>query len=244
MEGHGSVNGSQTDKLCHYEAHNTVLPSNKADTTTRSLSGHIQRHPECLKQCIAAQRVPDPCGSVGKLHEFLPDCGKIPAPYQHLQVTQWMHPLMERKNLMLLTEELRKNNSPPPKKVPKTAPVASSRNSNVKKHPQAQNKGKGKAPATKPYSQGYRISNNQQNAMENVFQMARTIMELQKKVEAKFKYQKMISDILDGIPNLYIAINDVKSHIYDKKSLICNNLKTNKLSLSQINETLVCFEKA
>ncbi|MBW0522171.1 hypothetical protein O181_061886 [Austropuccinia psidii MF-1] len=38
-------------------------------------------------------------------------------------------------------------NPPPPKQVPKTAPVASSRNSNVKKQPQAQNKGKGKAPA-------------------------------------------------------------------------------------------------
>ncbi|MBW0527869.1 hypothetical protein O181_067584 [Austropuccinia psidii MF-1] len=55
---------------------------------------------------------------------------------------------------------------------------------------QAQNKGKGKAPATKPYSRGYRIPNLQQDAMENVFQMARTMMELQKKEEARLKYQK------------------------------------------------------
>ncbi|MBW0592649.1 hypothetical protein O181_132364 [Austropuccinia psidii MF-1] len=67
------------------------------------------------------------------------------------------HPLMEKKNMMLLTLEWRKNNPPPPKKVPKTAPVASSSNSNMRKQPQAPNKGKGKAPATKPYSQGYRI---------------------------------------------------------------------------------------
>ncbi|MBW0544736.1 hypothetical protein O181_084451 [Austropuccinia psidii MF-1] len=67
------------------------------------------------------------------------------------------HPLMEKKNMMLSTEELREKNPPPPKKVPKTAPVASSRNFNIKKKPQAQKKGKGKAPATKPYSQGYRI---------------------------------------------------------------------------------------
>ncbi|MBW0462111.1 hypothetical protein O181_001826 [Austropuccinia psidii MF-1] len=65
------------------------------------------------------------------------------------------HPLMEKKKMMLLTAEWRTNNSPPPKKVPKTAPVASSSNSNVKKQPKAQNKVKGKAPATKPYSQGY-----------------------------------------------------------------------------------------
>ncbi|MBW0586831.1 hypothetical protein O181_126546 [Austropuccinia psidii MF-1] len=91
------------------------------------------------------------------------------------------HPLMERKNLMLLTEELRKNNPPPPKQVPKTAPVARSSNFNVKKDPQSQNKGKGKAPDTKPYSQGYRISKIQKDAMENVFQMARTMMEFQKR---------------------------------------------------------------
>ncbi|MBW0592530.1 hypothetical protein O181_132245 [Austropuccinia psidii MF-1] len=59
------------------------------------------------------------------------------------------HPLMEKKNMMLLTLELRKNNTPPPKQVPKTAPVASSGNSNMKKQPQVPNKGKGKALATK-----------------------------------------------------------------------------------------------
>ncbi|MBW0575231.1 hypothetical protein O181_114946 [Austropuccinia psidii MF-1] len=63
-EGQGSVNGSQTDKLCHPEADNTFLPLNRACATTRSLSGYIQSQSEGLKQCIAAQRVPDPCRSV------------------------------------------------------------------------------------------------------------------------------------------------------------------------------------
>ncbi|MBW0515088.1 hypothetical protein O181_054803 [Austropuccinia psidii MF-1] len=100
------------------------------------------------------------------------------------------HQLMEKKNLMLLTAEWRKNNPSPPKQVPKTAPVASSSNSKVKKQPQAQNKGKGKAPATNPYSQCYRIPKIHQDAMENVFQMMRAMMELQKKEEARLKYQK------------------------------------------------------
>ncbi|MBW0533006.1 hypothetical protein O181_072721 [Austropuccinia psidii MF-1] len=78
------------------------------------------------------------------------------------------HPLMEKKNMILLKAEWRKDNPPPPKKVPKTAPVASSSNSNVKKQPQAKNKGKGKEPATKPYSQGYRLPKIQQGAMENL----------------------------------------------------------------------------
>ncbi|MBW0509803.1 hypothetical protein O181_049518 [Austropuccinia psidii MF-1] len=67
------------------------------------------------------------------------------------------HPLMAKKNMILLPAEWRENNPPPPKQVPKTAPVASSSNSNVKKQPQSQDKNKGKAPATKAYSQGYII---------------------------------------------------------------------------------------
>ncbi|MBW0593803.1 hypothetical protein O181_133518 [Austropuccinia psidii MF-1] len=43
-----------------------------------------------MQQCIAAQIVPDPCRSVEKLHEFLPDCEKIPGPSKNLKVTQWM----------------------------------------------------------------------------------------------------------------------------------------------------------
>ncbi|MBW0513765.1 hypothetical protein O181_053480 [Austropuccinia psidii MF-1] len=67
-EGQGSVNDLQINKLCHSEADNTILPLNRAYTATRSLSGHIQRQPEGLQQCIAAKRVPDPCRSVEKLH--------------------------------------------------------------------------------------------------------------------------------------------------------------------------------
>ncbi|MBW0534241.1 hypothetical protein O181_073956 [Austropuccinia psidii MF-1] len=83
-EGQGSVYDFQINELCHSEAYNTVLPSNRADTATRSLSGHIQSQPQGLQQCIAAQRVPDPSRSVEKLHVFLPDCEKIPGPSQHL----------------------------------------------------------------------------------------------------------------------------------------------------------------
>ncbi|MBW0477513.1 hypothetical protein O181_017228, partial [Austropuccinia psidii MF-1] len=89
-EGQGSVDDLQINKLCHSEADKTVLPSKRAVKTARSLSGHLQSQPAGLKQCIAAQKVPDPCRSVKKLHEFLPDCEKIPGPSQHLQVTQWM----------------------------------------------------------------------------------------------------------------------------------------------------------
>ncbi|MBW0464549.1 hypothetical protein O181_004264 [Austropuccinia psidii MF-1] len=128
-----------------------------------------------------------PCRSVEKLHAFLPDCEKVSGPSQKFKVTKWTGSIDGKEKMMLLTAEWRKNNPLPPKQVAKTAPIASSSNSNVKKRPQAQNKGKGKEPATKPYSQGYRIPKIQQDAMENVFQMARTMMELQKKEKSQLQ---------------------------------------------------------
>ncbi|MBW0587657.1 hypothetical protein O181_127372 [Austropuccinia psidii MF-1] len=73
-----------------YGRSQSVTEGQGADTATRSLSGNLQSQPEGVQQCIAAQRVPDPFRSVEKLHEFLPDCEKIPGPSQHLQVTKWM----------------------------------------------------------------------------------------------------------------------------------------------------------
>ncbi|MBW0593726.1 hypothetical protein O181_133441 [Austropuccinia psidii MF-1] len=59
---------------------------------------------------------------------------------------------------------------------------------------------------------------------------------------SQIKLPEMISDIFNSIPELYEAINDVKKHLSDKNETICNNIKTNNLSLCQINETLMCFE--
>ncbi|MBW0461627.1 hypothetical protein O181_001342 [Austropuccinia psidii MF-1] len=84
------MNEAQTDKLYHSEPDNTFLSSKQADTTTRSLIGNLQTHPEGIQKGIAAQKVPDPCRLVEKLHQFLPESEKISAPYQHLQVTKWM----------------------------------------------------------------------------------------------------------------------------------------------------------
>ncbi|MBW0504830.1 hypothetical protein O181_044545 [Austropuccinia psidii MF-1] len=86
-EEQGSVTESQTNDLCHSEADNTVLPSNRAEIATRMLSGHLPSQLQDIQQCIPAQRVPDPCISVKKLHQFLPDCEKLLGPSQHFQVT-------------------------------------------------------------------------------------------------------------------------------------------------------------
>ncbi|MBW0565502.1 hypothetical protein O181_105217 [Austropuccinia psidii MF-1] len=64
-----------------------------------------------------------------------------------------------------------------------------------------------------------------------------------KEREGQIKISEMISDIFDSIPELYEAITDVKSHLSDKNTSICDNLKTHNLSLSQISEKPKCFEK-
>ncbi|MBW0584343.1 hypothetical protein O181_124058 [Austropuccinia psidii MF-1] len=133
--------------------------------------------------------------------------------------------------MIILTAEWGKTNPLPPKQVPKTAPVASRSNSNMKKQPKAQNKGKGKAPARNTGCHGKCISDGQNHD------------EIKKEGGSQIKISEMISNIFDAIPKLYEAITDVKSNISDKNSSICDNLKTNNLSLSQINETLICFEK-
>ncbi|MBW0568763.1 hypothetical protein O181_108478 [Austropuccinia psidii MF-1] len=146
---------SQKGHRYHYERsqsvreeQGTVLPSNRADTTTRTLSGHLQSQPEGMKQCIAAQRVPDPCRSMKKhMNSYLTVRKFLGHPNICNLLNVW-HPLMGKKNMMLLTEEWRKTTTT--QASVKTAQVASSSNSNVKKQPQAQHKGKFKAPATNP----------------------------------------------------------------------------------------------
>ncbi|MBW0516304.1 hypothetical protein O181_056019 [Austropuccinia psidii MF-1] len=118
-EGQGSVDDFQTNKLCHSEADNSVLPLNRADTATRSLSESIQSQPEGLEQCIAAPRVPDSHRSLEKLHKFLSDYGKILAHSNTCKLLNGWHPLMEKKNMMLLTAEWRKITLHHPRKFQK-----------------------------------------------------------------------------------------------------------------------------
>ncbi|MBW0590303.1 hypothetical protein O181_130018 [Austropuccinia psidii MF-1] len=112
-EGQGSVNEIQTYKLCHSEADNTVLPSNRAETSTRSLCGHIQSQQEGLQQFLS---------DLWKncMNLYLTVRMFLGHPKTCKLLDGW-HPLMEKKNIILLTEEWRGKKPPPPKQFPKTA---------------------------------------------------------------------------------------------------------------------------
>ncbi|MBW0551184.1 hypothetical protein O181_090899 [Austropuccinia psidii MF-1] len=126
-EGQGSVDDLKINKLCHSEADINILPSNRAYTSTRSLSGHLQSQPEGLQHCIGAQRVPDHFRSVEKLHEFLPYCEKISGPSQHLQFTQWMASIDGK-------EEHYSFNSRMEEKQPSTTQASAKNSPNGQKH--------------------------------------------------------------------------------------------------------------
>ncbi|MBW0510593.1 hypothetical protein O181_050308 [Austropuccinia psidii MF-1] len=103
----------------------------------------------------SAQRVLDSRRSLEELHKLLPDCGKFLGHPNSCKLLNGWNSLMEKKNMILLTEEWRRKNPQPPKKVKKPTPVAIKRNSNVKKRPKVQKKGKGKAEAKAIYSQKF-----------------------------------------------------------------------------------------
>ncbi|MBW0482308.1 hypothetical protein O181_022023 [Austropuccinia psidii MF-1] len=67
------------------------------------------------------------------------------------------HTFIKKKSIIPLPAEWRKDNHPPPKKVPKPSPVAKSSSSDIEEKPKAENKVNLKAPTTNSYSQGYRM---------------------------------------------------------------------------------------
>ncbi|MBW0593283.1 hypothetical protein O181_132998 [Austropuccinia psidii MF-1] len=159
------------------EANQFQKDKGQADTATRSLCGHIQSQPEGLQQCISEQRVPDPCRSVGKLHEFLPYCEKISGPSQHLQVTQWLEYIDGKEEHDTFNRRMEGKQPSTTQESPKNSPNGKKKQFQHEEAATSSEQGQRKAPATKTYSKGDRIPKIQKDAMKNVFQLARTMME-------------------------------------------------------------------
>ncbi|MBW0502023.1 hypothetical protein O181_041738 [Austropuccinia psidii MF-1] len=243
-EGQGSVKDFHNNTLSNSEADDTILPSKRADTATRSLSGHLQSQPDGLQQFTEAQRLTDPCRSVGKLHELIPDCKKIPGSPLHLKVTQWMAYLDGK-------EEYDAFNSRIQEKHPSTT-KASAKISLSGQHQQQFQHEKAATRSKQGQREGTRAKTLQpglQDSKDSTGCHGKCVSDGQnhdgitEEGGSQIKLPEMISDIFASIPELYEAINDVKKHLSDRNETICNNINTNNLSLCQINETLMCFEE-
>ncbi|MBW0513946.1 hypothetical protein O181_053661, partial [Austropuccinia psidii MF-1] len=240
-EGQGSVDDLQINKFCHYEADNTILPSNRAETATRSLSGNVKGQPESLQQCIAAQRVPDPFRSVEKLHELLPDSEKIPGPSQHLQVTQWMASIDGKEEDDAFNRRMEEKQPSTTQASAKNSPSRQKQQFQCEKATTTSKQGQRQSTSHKTVHPGLQNPKNSDGCHGECTSDGQNNDGVTEKGGSQIKISEMSSDIFDSIPELYEDIKDVKTHVSDKNSSICKNLKTNNLSLSQINETLMCF---
>ncbi|MBW0558406.1 hypothetical protein O181_098121 [Austropuccinia psidii MF-1] len=238
-----SYNPSSSSHKGNSDDDDTILPSQRDDTTPRSFSGHIQSQPQRLQQFPAVQGVPDPCRFVEKLHEFLPDCEKVPGPSQYLQISQWMasidgeekhdslHTRMEEKQPSTTQASAKNSSSGQKQQIQREKEATSSK------------KGQREGTSTKTLYPELQDSKNSTGCHGKCVPDGQNNDGIKKERGGQIKISEMISDIFDSIPELYEAITDVKSHLSDKNTSICDNLKTHNLSLSQINETLKCFEK-
>ncbi|MBW0579837.1 hypothetical protein O181_119552 [Austropuccinia psidii MF-1] len=242
-EGQGSVDDFRIKKLCYSDADNTILPSNRAENATRSLSGHLQSQPEGFQQFIAAQRVPDPCRSVEKLHEFLPDCEKIPGPSQHLQVTQWMASIDGKEEHDTLNSRMEEKQPSTTQTSAKNSPSGQQKKFQREKPATTSGHRQRKGTSHKALHPGLQDSKYSTRCHGICISDGQNNDGIKKEGGSQIKISEMISHLFDSIPELYEAITDIKSLISDKNSSICSNIKNNNLSLSQINESLMCCEK-
>ncbi|MBW0576212.1 hypothetical protein O181_115927 [Austropuccinia psidii MF-1] len=189
-EGQWSVKDFHNNKLANSEADDTILPSKRAYTATRSLSGRLQSQPEGFQQCTAAQRVPYAFRSVEKLHELIPNCKKCTGSSQHLQVTQWMESVDGKEKHDALDTKMKEKQPSTTQTSVKNSPSGQKQQFQSEKAATSSKQGQREGTSPKPYSQGYRIPKIQQDAMENVFQMARTMMEVKNKEESRLSFQK------------------------------------------------------
>ncbi|MBW0497582.1 hypothetical protein O181_037297 [Austropuccinia psidii MF-1] len=182
---------SQKGHRCDYGRSPSVTEGqSQAYTTTRSLSGHIKSWPEGLQQCIEAQTVPDPCISVEKLHEFLPDCEKVPGPSQNLQVTQWMESIYGKKEHDAFNSRMEEKQPSTTQESAKNSPSGQQQQFQREESATIPEQGQRQGTSHKPLQAGLQNPKHSAGSQGNVFQMARTMMELQKKEEARLKYQK------------------------------------------------------
>ncbi|MBW0523613.1 hypothetical protein O181_063328 [Austropuccinia psidii MF-1] len=230
-----SFDDLQINKLCHSEADKTVSPSERADAATRSRSGYLKIQPEGLQQFIAEQRVPAPCRSVEKLHELLSDCEKAPGLSQHLKVTKWMPSIYGKEEHYSLNSRMEEKQPFTTQTSAKNSPSGQQQQFQREKAVTNPEQGQRKDTSHKTLQPGLQDYKYSTGCHGKCISDGQNNDGITKEGGSQIKISEIISDIFDSIPELYEAITVVKSHICDKKSINFSNLKTNNLSLSQIN---------
>ncbi|MBW0536145.1 hypothetical protein O181_075860 [Austropuccinia psidii MF-1] len=120
----------------------------------------------------------------GKMNELIPDCKKIPGSSQHFQVTQWMASIDGIEEYDAFNSRMEEKQPSTTKPSAKTSP--SGQKQKFQREKAATSSKQGQKDGTSPKA----LQPGLQDAMENVFQKAITMMELEKKEEARLRFQK------------------------------------------------------
>ncbi|MBW0490656.1 hypothetical protein O181_030371 [Austropuccinia psidii MF-1] len=166
----------------------------------------------------------------------------VSGPSQCLKVTQWIKFIDGKEKRDALNSPMEENNPPPPKSS-KNSPNSQQQQFQCGKAVTDSEKGQRQATSHKTIQPGIQNPKDLAGCHQKCVSDVQNHYGITEKGGVQIKISKITSEILDGIPNLYIDLNDVNSHISDEHSSICNNFKTKNPSLSQRNETLMCFEK-
>ncbi|MBW0517265.1 hypothetical protein O181_056980 [Austropuccinia psidii MF-1] len=204
---------------------NQLQKERGAETATRSLSGHLKSQPEGLQQCIAAQRVPDTCRFVGKLQDFLPDCEKIPGPSQHLQVTQWTAPIDGKEEHDSFNSRMEEKQLSTTQASAKNSPNSQQKQFQCEKAATISKQGQRQGTSHKILQPGLQDSKDSAGYHGKCISYGQNNDRVTEKGGSQIKISEMISDILNSIPELYEAINDVETDVSDKSSSIVTILK-------------------
>ncbi|MBW0520892.1 hypothetical protein O181_060607 [Austropuccinia psidii MF-1] len=209
----------------HSEADNTILPSKKTDTATTSLSGHIQSQPQCIQQCTSVQGVPDPCRPVEELHEFLPDCEKVPGPSQYLQIAQWMASIDGKEKHDAFDTRMEEKQPSTTQTSAKNSP--SGQQQQFQREKAAKSSKQGQREGTSPKTLQPRIQDSKDSAgcHGKCISDGQNHDGITEEGGSQIKIPEMISDIFDSIPELYKAINDVKNLFLIKMKPFVTKLK-------------------
>ncbi|MBW0576335.1 hypothetical protein O181_116050 [Austropuccinia psidii MF-1] len=167
----------------------------------------------------------------------------MPGPSHHLQVTQWMTSIDGKKEHDAFNSRMEEKQPSTTQASAEISPSSPQHQFQREKAATSSKQGQRQGTRHKALQAGLQNPDDSAGCHVKCILDGQNNDGITEKGGSHIKISEMISDIFDFIPALYEAINDVKTHVSDRKLSICNNLKTNNLSLRQINETLMCFEK-
>ncbi|MBW0574183.1 hypothetical protein O181_113898 [Austropuccinia psidii MF-1] len=174
--------------------------------------------------------------------ELIPDCKKVPGSSQHFQVTQWMASIDRKEEYDAFNSRMEEKQPTTTKASAKTSPSGQKQQLQREKAATSSTQGQRVGTSPKALQPGIQDSKDSTGCHGKCISDGQSHDGIREEGGSQIKIPEVISDIFDSIPGLYEAINDMKKHLSDKNETICNNIKTNNLSLCQINETLMCFE--